>query len=134
MWSAGRRAARRRRCCRPSAFPPRPSAKGLTPAPAAVEGRRACRGGRQAPRWGGEARSQHMKASTILLVVVLAAMLAFAVWGLFAAWSLSGDTAISVHGYIALGLAGGMTLLLGGGLMWLAFYSSRKGYDDIDRD
>ncbi|HLI64918.1 MAG TPA: hypothetical protein VKU90_01020 [Caulobacteraceae bacterium] len=75
-----------------------------------------------------------MKAPTILLVVVLAAMLAFAVWGLFAAWRLSGDTAISVHGYIALGLAGGMTLLLGGGLMWLAFYSSRKGYDDIDRD
>jgi hypothetical protein len=24
--------------------------------------------------------------------------------------------------------------LLGGGLMWLAFYSANKGWDDIDRD
>jgi hypothetical protein len=41
---------------------------------------------------------------------------------------------MSVHGYIALGLAGGVTLLLGGGLMWLAFYSANKGWDDINRD
>ncbi len=71
---------------------------------------------------------------TIALVVGMAAMLAFVVWGFFAAWGLGGDSKISIHGYIALGLAAVFTLLLGGGLMWLAFYSSRKGYDDIDRD
>ena len=54
--------------------------------------------------------------------------------GFFAAWKLSGPVQMSIHGYIALGLAGGVTLLLGGGLMWLAFYSANKGWDDIDRD
>ena len=75
-----------------------------------------------------------MKLGTTLLTVALVGMLAFVVWGFFAAWRLSGDVAISTNGYIALGLAGGVTLLLGGGLMWLAFYSARRGFDDIDRD
>jgi hypothetical protein len=69
----------------------------------------------------------------VVLTIVLFGMLAFAAWGLIAAWRLSGNTPISVHGYVALGIAGLGTLLLGGGLMWLAFYSSRKGWDDIDR-
>jgi hypothetical protein len=75
-----------------------------------------------------------MKLATLALTLAFVAILAFAVWGLVAAWKLSGDVAISMNGYIALGLAGGVTLLLGGGLMWLAFYSARKGFDDIDRD
>jgi hypothetical protein len=75
-----------------------------------------------------------MKPGTLILTLTLAGMLAFSVWGFFAAWKLSGDVPISIHGYVALGLAAGVTLVLGGGLMWLAFYSSRKGWDDIDRD
>jgi hypothetical protein len=75
-----------------------------------------------------------MKLGTITLTLALVAMLGLAVWGFFAAWKLSGDAPISANGYVALGLAGGVTLLLGGGLMWLAFYSSRRGWDDIDRD
>jgi hypothetical protein len=75
-----------------------------------------------------------MKAGTIALTVALLAMLAFAIWGFFEAWKISGPVKMSVHGYIALGLAGGVTLLLGGGLMWLAFYSANKGWDDINRD
>jgi hypothetical protein len=75
-----------------------------------------------------------MKAGTIALTVALVAMLGFVIWGFFAAWKLSGPVQMSIHGYIALGLAGGVTLLLGGGLMWLAFYSANKGWDDIDRD
>ena len=41
-----------------------------------------------------------------------------------------GDTSIGVHGYIALGLGAVATLVIGGGLMWLVFYSARRGYDE----
>jgi O-antigen ligase len=75
-----------------------------------------------------------MKTGTIVLTVVLLAMLGFVIWGFQAAWRLSGNVQMSIHGYVAMGLAAGVTLLLGGGLMWLAFYSSRKGWDDIDRE
>ena len=71
-----------------------------------------------------------MSRGVLVLVLVLAAFLAFAVWAFFRMWGLAGGAHISVHGYIAMGLAAVFTLLLGGGLMWLAFYSSRKGYDE----
>jgi hypothetical protein len=35
-----------------------------------------------------------------------------------------------VHGYVALALGVVLSLLLGFGLMALAFYSARRGYDD----
>ena len=41
---------------------------------------------------------------------------------------------MSIHLWIALALALVFTAALGGGLMWLAFYSSREGWDDIDRE
>lgn len=66
----------------------------------------------------------------VILVVVLLGFLGFAIWGFVKAWSLGGDTHMGVHGWIAMGLAAVLTLALGGGLMWLAFYSSRRGYDD----
>jgi len=37
---------------------------------------------------------------------------------------------IGFHGYMALGLGAGVTILLWVGLMSLVFYSSRRGYDD----
>ena len=66
----------------------------------------------------------------ILLVTSLGSLLAFTIWGFIQAWRLGGDTRMSVHGWIAMFLAAGLTLGLGGGLMWLAFYSSNHGYDD----
>jgi hypothetical protein len=71
-----------------------------------------------------------MKKGVVVLVVVLAAFLVFAIWGFQAVWRLSGPTHISAHGYIAMGIAAVFTVLLGGGLMWLAFYSARRGYDE----
>ncbi len=65
-----------------------------------------------------------------LLTLFLMAFLAFAGWGLTMAWKMSGNAPMSIHGYVALGLGVVLSLLLGGGLMALAFYSSRRGYDD----
>lgn len=66
----------------------------------------------------------------LALTIFLLAFLAFALWGFAMAWRMAGNTPISVHGYVALGLGVVLSLLLGGGLMALAFFSSRKGYDD----
>jgi hypothetical protein len=66
----------------------------------------------------------------VILIVALAGFLGFAIWAFVALWRLAGDTRMSIHGWIAMGLAGVLTLVIGGGLMWLAFYSARKGYDE----
>jgi hypothetical protein len=70
----------------------------------------------------------------IILVVALAALLAFSIWAFFRLRLLADNTPMSIHGWIAMALAGVFTLAIGGGLMWLAFFSARKGYDDRARD
>jgi hypothetical protein len=66
-----------------------------------------------------------------LLVVSLLALLALSVWFAAYAWTHIGGDAIPGYGYVA--IAGGVliSLLVGGGLMALVFYSSRHGYDDL---
>jgi hypothetical protein len=66
-----------------------------------------------------------MKA--FLLTISLGAILAVVMFGTLTEWDAS---AMSVHGWIALTLGTLLSLLLGGGLMALVFYSARKGYDD----
>jgi hypothetical protein len=60
-------------------------------------------------------------------------LLGLATWGFVLAWRIAGNAQMSVHGYVALGLGVGFSLLVGCGLMALAFYSSRHGYDDDSR-
>jgi hypothetical protein len=67
-------------------------------------------------------------------VYLVAAAVALVCLVAFGAWILRGDTGITLHGWLALGVALVGTAGVGGGLMWLAFYSSRAGWDDIDRD
>jgi len=59
----------------------------------------------------------------------LLALAGLAVWGVVVTWDFAGDVKISVHGYIAMALGVGGTALMTGGLIWLAYYSARKGYD-----
>lgn len=80
------------------------------------------------------AQRPRISTGAILLTVILFGLLVFALWGLRAAWLLGGNTAMGFHGWVAMGLAAAFTLGLGGGLMWLAFYSARKGYDDRQGD
>jgi succinate dehydrogenase hydrophobic anchor subunit len=60
-------------------------------------------------------------------------MLALVMWGAVSAWRLAGNAPMSIHGWIAMGIAGVFTALLTGGLISLAFYSARNGYDDDQR-
>ena len=65
-----------------------------------------------------------------LIILALFALLALAVWFASSAWVHLGGDAIPLYGWFA--IAGGVlvSLLVGGGLMALVFYSSRHGYDD----
>ncbi len=64
------------------------------------------------------------------VIVPLIALLAGALWFAGKAWIHFSGGDIPVYGYVA--IIGGvvMSLLVGGGLMALAFYSARHGYDD----
>jgi hypothetical protein len=68
---------------------------------------------------------------TLLLLAVLGGLVAVTVWVAVDVWT-SMDTQMSWHGWLAMGLGVVFTAGLGGGLMWLVFYSSRNGHDDID--
>jgi hypothetical protein len=48
----------------------------------------------------------------------------------YVAWQQLADVEMGLHGFIALGLGVGLSILLWVGLMTLVFYSSRRGYDD----
>ncbi|XBQ16496.1 MAG: hypothetical protein ABL308_01150 [Oceanicaulis sp.] len=68
-----------------------------------------------------------------LLVAVLGVFLAVSVWFASRAW-FSVDAELTGHGWFALALGVVLSFVVGGGLMWLLFYSSRSGRDDIDQD
>lgn len=73
-----------------------------------------------------------MTGMRVLLVAVpLLALLAFSVWFAAVAWERLGGEAIPAYGYVAIGGGVLFSLLIGGGLMALVFYSSRHGYDDL---
>lgn len=61
-----------------------------------------------------------------VLVAILVAAAAVGWW----IWRELADVEMSLHGWIALGLGASVATLLGIGLMYLVYYSSRHGYDD----
>lgn len=75
-----------------------------------------------------------MKRLGIGQVIVLAALLVIliltVVWAV-SVWTATGDTVMSKHGWIALGLGTFFSLLIGCGLMALMFFSSRSGHDEV---
>ena len=64
-----------------------------------------------------------------LAIVVLVAFLAWAIWYAAHTWSALAGVGISTAGWVMLGLGVIVTLIVGGGLMALLFYSSRKNFD-----
>jgi hypothetical protein len=66
-------------------------------------------------------------AGTIaVLLALLALSSGVALW----AWYEIGEVEMGVHGWVALGLGVGLSIIVGAGLMTLLFFSSRHGYDE----
>jgi len=49
-------------------------------------------------------------------------------------WQKMGQVELGLHGWLALVAGAVGSVLLGGGLMALSFYSARSGYDDAAHD
>ena len=67
---------------------------------------------------------------TFIIVVAVSLVLAL-VGGTLLYYALDLDSIhMSIHGYLAMAVGIGLSILLGGGLMALVFYSNAKGHDD----
>jgi hypothetical protein len=75
-----------------------------------------------------------MNKAGIALAVFFGAVLALAIYYAATLWLRLADIDIGMHGWIALVLGASLTTILGVGLMFLVFYSNRKGYDEIERE
>lgn len=67
---------------------------------------------------------------TALTVILLGGLLLATVLVVIRVMAGLGDVTLSGHGIAALILGVVFTLIVGGGLMFLIFYSSRRGHDD----
>ncbi len=63
-----------------------------------------------------------------IAIAAMGVVLGASIWFLFYGWNLT-DANIDTNGYIALTLGIVLSMVLGGGLMALLFWSNRKGYD-----
>jgi hypothetical protein len=70
---------------------------------------------------------------TALVIILLLAILAGAVFVGHHGWISAGNVAMPTWGWLIMGFGIFFTLLVGGGLMALVFYSSRAGFDDPRR-
>ena len=66
---------------------------------------------------------------TAALVAVLGAILIGAVIAIVVAWTNAGVD-ISLFGWVVIGIGALVSVMLGGGLMALSFFSARRGFDD----
>ena len=73
---------------------------------------------------------QFMRIVFGLIVIALMALLAASLFYAYGIWTALGAADMPAWMYLAMAGGGVFSLLVGGGLMGLVFYSSRAGYDD----
>jgi hypothetical protein len=67
---------------------------------------------------------------TALVIILLLSILGGAIFVGHYGWVSAGDVVMPAWGWLMMGLGIFFTLLVGGGLMALVFYSSRAGFDE----
>lgn len=77
----------------------------------------------------GNARSSRLTPAGWFAIVVLLGFLGWASWYAVNSWNALAGIDISVTGWVFIVFGVLLTLGLGGGLMALVFYSSRKDFD-----
>ena len=65
----------------------------------------------------------------IILGALILLLILTGVWAV-SVWNASSDVPMDKHGWIALGLGTFFSIIIGGGLMALMFFSDRSGHDE----
>jgi hypothetical protein len=81
-----------------------------------------------ADRLNPESKQSPLGAGGWIAIAAMGVMLGLAIWFAFWGWNLT-DAVVDTNGRIALVLRAVFSMLIGGGLMALLFWSNRKGYD-----
>lgn len=71
-----------------------------------------------------------MSKKTLLLILLVALVVAAGAFVGILGWRGIAEVEVSGHGILALVLGAGLSLAMGAGLMFLVFFSSRRGHDD----
>ena len=75
-----------------------------------------------------------MKNTLVLIILAISAVILITIFAINL-WLQMSDVTISYNGKIAIFVGAFFTILLGSGLMSLAYFSSKKGFDDqVDHD
>ena len=69
----------------------------------------------------------------IILAVIFMAVFVVASLASYNLWVEMGVISLGFHGWVAIILGSLGSIILGSGLMWLSFYSSRSGHDEKAR-
>jgi len=72
-----------------------------------------------------------MGMGTWLMIVVLVGLALWSLWVGIVGWNLESGVEMSWHGYAAMSIGIALSLIVGIGLMFLVFYSSRSGHDEV---
>ena len=76
----------------------------------------------------------NMKNNLFLIIVAISALILITIFAINL-WLQMSDVTISYNGKIAIFIGAFFTILLGSGLMSLAYFSSKNGFDDqVDHD
>lgn len=73
---------------------------------------------------------QRIGAGQLFILGALILLLILTGFWAVSVWNASNDVPMDKHGWIALGLGTFFSIIIGGGLMALMFFSNRRGYDD----
>jgi hypothetical protein len=65
-----------------------------------------------------------------MIILVLLSLLAATDFVAYLGWTLVGGVEVSTAGYVAMAAGVLFSLIIGGGLMTLVFYSNRSGHDE----
>jgi hypothetical protein len=77
----------------------------------------------------GQTTNRKLGPGGWLAIIVLLGFLIAAIVYAVQAWNAMGDVQVSTAGWVFMALGVVVTILVGGGLMALVFYSSRHNYD-----